>query len=199
MSVKKAFTLLEMLLVVIIVWLLAGVLFRTYISMSEMSFRVEQEKRLNQELLFSSQILQNLANDYQIDYDKYGTDLNDNNWISTWLYLTWNGIWVFVYWSWNCLSLEDDITNTWCSLWMDKNLESIQITSDDVYITQPLFKIVPYLPSLQYSDENNCNSNYITCIYDPWFWVIFDMYSRWYNDNNWTNRVSIFVQQFFNI
>jgi len=39
--------------------------------MSQISFRVEQQKIVNQELLFLSETLQNLANRNQIDYQKY--------------------------------------------------------------------------------------------------------------------------------
>jgi hypothetical protein len=42
--------------------------------MSQISFRVEQQKIVNQELLFVTEILQNLANRNDIDYDRY-----DNN------------------------------------------------------------------------------------------------------------------------
>jgi prepilin-type N-terminal cleavage/methylation domain-containing protein len=74
---KKAFTLIEITLVVAIIGLLAGVLFKTYITMSQISFRVEQQKIVNQELLFVTQTLQNLANRNNIDYKRY--DDNDIN------------------------------------------------------------------------------------------------------------------------
>jgi len=46
-------------------------LFKTYITISQISFRVEQQKYLNQEMLFVSETLQNFANRNKIDYDKY--------------------------------------------------------------------------------------------------------------------------------
>jgi hypothetical protein len=46
-------------------------LFKTYITISQISFRVEQQKIVNQELLFVSEIMQNFANRNKINYDEY--------------------------------------------------------------------------------------------------------------------------------
>jgi prepilin-type N-terminal cleavage/methylation domain-containing protein len=74
---KKAFTLIEITLVVAIIGLLAGILFKTYITMSQISFRVEQQKIVNQELLFVTETFQNLANRNKIDYERYvDNDIN---------------------------------------------------------------------------------------------------------------------------
>jgi hypothetical protein len=56
--------------------------------MSQISFRVEQQKIVNQELLFVSEIIQNFANRNDIDYSKYNTDLVYSIGISDILYLT---------------------------------------------------------------------------------------------------------------
>ena len=76
---KKAFTLIELLIVICILGIFSVVLFRTYNTISRISFRVEQQKKANEELLFLSEILQNFANRNSIDFDKYGNSLAATN------------------------------------------------------------------------------------------------------------------------
>jgi len=68
---KKGFTLLELMIVIGIISILSVILFRTFGTVSELTFRVEQEKNVTQEIIDFSQILQNYADRNQIDYDKY--------------------------------------------------------------------------------------------------------------------------------
>jgi prepilin-type N-terminal cleavage/methylation domain-containing protein len=71
---KKAFTLIEILIVLFIVGMLIGIMFKVYTTVAQIAFRVEQQKNVNQELLFMSEILQNFSNRNKIDYSKYGDD-----------------------------------------------------------------------------------------------------------------------------
>lgn len=201
---KKAFTLIEITLVVVIIGVLAWVLFKTYITMSQISFRVEQQKVVNQELLFVSEFLQNMANNNEIDYFKYWDQLIDSKWITNILYMTWWEGPLSVFSSGDCVDLDEDsdrdVLDIWCNLFLNKNWKDIKLTSDGVYLGEVLFKIVPFANEETYlQDMSLCDSNYLACIDDPWFWFISKIYSIWYNSNSWTNNVSIFVQQFFNI
>ncbi len=100
---KKAFTLVEILIVLVICWLLFAILFRTYGKITDIAFKTEREKNMNQELVYLSQVLQNLSDDYTIDYAKYtqkntwefalqrddvSTNLVKSTWITSILYLT---------------------------------------------------------------------------------------------------------------
>ncbi len=204
MKKKKAFTLIEITLVVVIIGILAWVLFKTYITMSQISFRVEQQKVVNQELLFVSEFLQNMANNNQIDYSKYWNLLVDNMWMTNILYMTWWEWALSVFASGNCVSLGQDMVrenlDIWCNLFLNRDGKDIKLTSDWVYLTEALFKIVPFANEESYlQDSTLCDSNYLACIDDPWFWFISKIYSIWYNPDSRTNNVSIFVQQFFNI
>ncbi|MBO4516468.1 type II secretion system protein [bacterium] len=76
---KKAFTLIELLIVITILGILTLVLFSAYNKISEISFRVEQERKVNEELLFLSEVLQNFANRNSIDFDKYTGDFDLTN------------------------------------------------------------------------------------------------------------------------
>ncbi len=204
---KKAFTLIEIILVMSIIGLLAGILFKTYITMSKISFRVEQQKIVNQELLFVTETLQNLANRNEIDYARYGSgdsSLVGTRWLTNVLYMTWEDGMISVFSSWDCISLNDDVSRdnltTWCSFILNKDDKNIVLTKDLVYITDALFKIIPFADEASYIQYPAlCESNYLACIWDPWFWFIANIYNRGHDESNRTNNVSIFVQQFFNI
>lgn len=208
MNKKRAFTLVEILMVVLIVWILVWVLFKVYITISQISFRVEQQKILNKELFFVSETMQNFANRNSIDYSKYNTNLisTNSNGISDVLYLTWDDGEFSIYATGDCLSLNKEVLpenlSSGCNLVMKKwqDGDEIELTHDQVYITKTLFKIVPFMTNISYSEnENLCESNYLACTNDPGFWIIMNMYSRWYQQNVWANQVSVFVNQFFNI
>ena len=207
---KKAFTLIEVILVVAIIGMLAWVLFKTYITMSQIAFRVEQQKIVSQELLFVTEIFQNLANRNEIDYTKYNNVLDNNinlvetRWLSNILYMSWEDWMISIFSSGDCVSLNDDIDKEnlkiWCNLILQKNDKNIVLTKDLVYMTDALFKIIPFADEETYiKDSDLCKSNYLACIGDPWFWFISNIYNKWHDEFNRTNNVSIFVQQFFNI
>jgi len=68
---RNGFTLLELMIAIGIISILSAILFRTFATVSEVAFRVEQEKNVTQEIISFSQILQNYADNNQIDYYKY--------------------------------------------------------------------------------------------------------------------------------
>ena len=193
-----------MIMVVLIIGVLAWILFKTYITMSQISFRVEQQKVVNQELLFVSETLQNLANRNQIDYDKYNNSLVDSLGISEVLYMSGEDWEIAIYASGNCLDLDEELAredlDEWCGLVLEKEDKVIELTSHLVYTTKSLFKIVPFVKSESYiTDSSLCDSNYLACVNDPWFWFTIQLYNKWHDETSWTNNVSMFVQQFFNI
>lgn len=69
---KRGFTLVEILIVLVICGILFGVLFRTYGKITDIAFKTEREKNMNQELIYVSQVLQNISDEYVVDIDKYG-------------------------------------------------------------------------------------------------------------------------------
>ncbi|NCO97730.1 type II secretion system protein [bacterium] len=71
MKKRNGFTLLELMIAIGIISILSAILFRTFATVSEVAFRVEQEKNVTQEIISFSQILQNYADNNQIDYYKY--------------------------------------------------------------------------------------------------------------------------------
>ena len=203
---KKAFTLIELLIVICILGIFSIVLFRTYKTISDISFRVEQQKTVNEEFLFVSEILQNFANRNSIDFEKYAElngSLADTKWFTKILYLSWEDWKLEIYSSGNCVDFSQtpDFSKlqSWCSLFLKTWSEShpIKLTSDSVYFSQVKFKIIPY--SDKYSEWTECKTNYFACINDDWFWLFVDIYPKRYTEDFWANDIHLLVQHFFNI
>jgi len=71
MKIRKAFTLLELIIVMAILGILFVLLLRTYNRIGTMVFRVQQEKEVAQEILQISQLIQNYSDRNTIDYVEY--------------------------------------------------------------------------------------------------------------------------------
>lgn len=68
---NKAFTLVEILIVVWLFWLLSGIILQTYTTISRISYRIQQEKEIAKEALVLTQVLENLAQTTTIDFSKH--------------------------------------------------------------------------------------------------------------------------------
>jgi len=195
MKNKNAFTLIEILIVLVIVAMLMGVLFDIYITISRITFRVELQKNVNNELLFVSDTLQNLSNRNEINYSWYNVGGNNklftNNWITDILYLSWEDGNVSLYAS-GC------DWSRYCGLFMNKDWKEIKLTQDKVLFKNTKFKIIPFESSDLYKCEEIDDKNAYKCRNNPWFWFITQMYSENYDKDRWTHNVYLNVQQFFN-
>ncbi len=205
---KNAFTLLELLIVMVILGILFVMLLRTYNWISTMVFRVQQQKEVYQELLQISQTVQNFADRNTIDYTKYATanswvSLVANKWITDVLYLSWQDGQISLYTTGDCVSPAIDyvLTGAWsgCSLYVDMKGKSIElINTKKIVLSKAVFKIIPFASEKQYIDIDwLCTTeNYLHCLNTPWFRMIFKAYSI----NYWKQRATHIVvpfQQFF--
>jgi type II secretory pathway pseudopilin PulG len=206
MNRSKWFTLVETLIVVIIIWILSVILMKTYTFISEISFRIQQEKNVTQETLFLSQIVQNLSDRNSIDYDRYNAIstwyLTSRSWFVDILYLSWQDWKIEIYTTWTCIDpwTNIDILTWWyeCYIQLIKNLEVSNITNPQtMYISRTIFKIIPYDSSINYINDISPCINPISCIHKPWFFMIAKAYSPTYNKERY-NRIQIPIQQFFN-
>jgi prepilin-type N-terminal cleavage/methylation domain-containing protein len=69
---RKAFTLIELLIVIIIIGILSTLLFRTLADMLTASARIQQEKIMTQELMTIQTTINNISEHYPIiDINKY--------------------------------------------------------------------------------------------------------------------------------
>ena len=217
----KWFTLLEMMIVMVIIWILAVVLTESYTTISRTALKIEQEKNLSEESLILTQVFQAISDEATIDYDAYsgnGIILSTTSWFTDILYLTW---W---QWSWtsiyttggnNCLDLDNDfsvdehgnypdiserIQNalSGCELILEQWWEKTSLISNWKVITSKvIFKVIPYD-----SDENYFKSAenewVINKVHQPAFWMFIHLYAPFYQPT-WTNKIDQPLQLFFNL
>jgi hypothetical protein len=63
----------------VIVGILAVVLTESYITISKMALKIEQEKNISEESLVLTQIFQSISDEATIDYEKYESSLSETN------------------------------------------------------------------------------------------------------------------------
>lgn len=175
---KRAFTLVEIIIVVILFWLLSWVILKVYTTITQVSFRIGQDKQLAKESLVLEQVLDNISQTATIDFNKYtkqqaGGNSNvdlliKNNWITNILYLTWwNWTGTSITSTWDCAEttiLEDlekyEAFLTWtknkegyipCQLILTKEWEEPVTLLGDWWfqVSNVTFKVIPYLSSVE--------------------------------------------------
>ena len=170
---NKAFTLVEILIVVWLFWLLSGIILQTYTTISRISYRIQQEKEIAKEALVLTQVLENLAQTTTIDYSKHPYwDLQASDGMVSELYLKDEknqGISIKTdgacfqaselreqkeNWSSSELELlpvENEeilktIRNSNCKLILKKDREEITLLDSKKFnISQAQFKIIPFI------------------------------------------------------
>ena len=215
----KWFTLLEMLIVMIIIWILAVVLTESYTTISRVALRVEQEKNLSEESLVLTQIFQAISDEATIDYERYeenDINLKDNWWFTDILYLTWwQWSWTSIYTIWDsCLGLNNNFpANTdgtypdyyekvrnalsGCKLILKQWEQETSLVSKWKAITsRVIFRVIPYDSDENYFDSSE--STVINDIHQPAFWMFIHLYTPFYQPK-WINKVDQTLQLFFNL
>ena len=170
---NKAFTLVEILIVVWLFWLLSGIILQTYTTISRISYRIQQEKEIAKEALVLTQVLENLAQTTTINYSEYSySGLQSSGGIVSELHLKDEknqGITINTTgtcfqaselrkekenWSsseFELLPVENEetlktIRNSNCKLILKKNLEEITLLDSKKFnISQAQFKIIPFI------------------------------------------------------
>lgn len=202
---KSAFTLVEILIVVILFGLLSGIILKTYTTITKVAFRIEQDKELAKETLVLSQVLQNIAAEATIDYSKY-TDLKNTNGIVDTLYLTggqWTGSQLFS--TWNC----EDTRNLYdekyrenkgqnadfssCKLMLQKGDQEFALLGTGKFLQSRMqFKVIPYASALE-------SLKWWTTAAKPWFWILGAVYSPFYDPQKRSNSSILPIQLFFGL
>lgn len=214
----KWFTLIEMLIVMIIIGILAVVLTESYLTISKMALKIEQEKNISEESLMLTQIFQSISDEATIDYDTYKENniiLGESKWFTDVLYLTWGEwTWTRIYYDWeDCLNLDWDFQpdekwnqttdikdHTWCKLLLQKWEESepVPLIPDWKVITSKvMFKIIPYDSDTNYFTDGAA-TDVIKKLHQPWFRVFIHLYAPLYQPT-WTNKIDEPLQLFFNL
>lgn len=176
---KKAFTLIEVLIAIVLAGILFTLIFRAYVSITQIATRLENEKKLNAEIAFMTETVQNIADTYQIDYSQYGNSLVSSDWWTKTLYLTGGDA------TWAMLVFSGDTL-----LWIRNNTGTTLITSWIASISAGSFEVIPFtqLPTATFLD-----------IQHPGFWLITSLQAGKYNPADRVRDVSAKMQQFYNL
>ena len=211
----KWFTLLEMMIVIVIVWILAVVLTESYITISRTALRIKQEKNISEESLVLTQIFQSVADEATIDYEKYWSKLQNSNWFTWTLYLTWwQWSWTSIYTTGDCLDLDKnfepdedgnisqsilDYTGCYLAMKQWEENEETQLTIPwNVVISKVVFRIIPFDSDENYFTWEETNKIVINDVHQPAFWMFIHLYAPLYQPT-WTNKIDLPLQLFFNL
>ena len=172
---NKAFTLVEILIVVWLFWLLSGIILQTYTTISRISYRIQQEKEIAKEALVLTQVLENLAQTYTIDYSKpeykYPKLQSSNGMVSALYLKDENNQGISINTTGTCFQASElreqkenwssselellpvekegtlkNIRNSNCKLILKKDKEEITLLDSKKFnISQSQFKIIPFI------------------------------------------------------
>ncbi len=217
---KNWFTLAEILIVVILFWMLAGIIIKTYTTISQVSFRLQQEKEIAKEALVLSQVLDNLAQSTTIDYGKYqSSDLVANNGVVDTLYLKGDNGDEYQIASINtCLTdqelyeqaekselkTENQKEETPCQLSFtgttkDWKTSHLLLDGKNFKLSKMQFKIIPFIWKAKLKEKLETDASETPKDWKPAFWILGTLYSHYYNPNKWTNNISLPLQFFFSL
>ena len=225
---NKAFTLIEILIVVWLFWLLSGIILQTYTTISRISYRIQQEKEIAKEALVLTQVLENLAQTTTIDYSKseYSySALQSSGGIVSELYLKdEKNQGITINTTGTCFQASElreqkqlellpvekegtlkTIRNSNCKLILKKNKEEITLLDSKKFnISQAQFKIIPFISNqdLQkiYEIENqDSNIKELPPAGEPGFWLFITLTSKHYTPSQRSNNVVLPLQTFVSL
>ena len=217
---KNWFTLAEILIVVILFWMLAGIIMKTYTTISQVSFRIQQEKEIAKEALVLSQVLDNLAQSTTIDYGKYqSSDLVATNGVVDTLYLSGDTGKYQISSSDSCkeddkiteklensdLSTEKSEDLNPCELLLTTTIGDQTISLLDgknFKLSKIKFKIIPFIWKKELKGKLQSESlglNELPQDWKPAFRLLGTLYSNYYNPQKRTNNISLPLQLFFSL
>ena len=213
---NKAFTLVEILIVVWLFWLLSGIILQTYTTISRISYRIQQEKEIAKEALVLTQVLENLAQTYTIDYSKpeYSySDLQSSGGIVSELHLkdennqkitiktegaSFQASQLREQKQLELLPVENEET-------LKKNKEEITLLDSKKFNnSQAQFKIITFISNqdLQkiYEIENqDSNISKLPPAGKPGFWLFITLTSKHYTPSQRSNNVVLPLQTFVSL
>ena len=201
--------------------MLAGIIIKTYTTISQVSFRLQQEKEIAKEALVLSQVLDNLAQSTTIDYGKYkSSDLVANNGIVESLYLKGDNGDEYQISSINtCLTdqelyeqaekseskTENQKEGSPCQLSFtgttkDWKTSHLLLDGKNFKLSKMQFKIIPFIwkEDLKKNLKKNLASD-TPQDWKPAFWILGTLYSNYYNPQKRTNNISLPLQLFFSL
>ncbi len=177
---KRAFTLIEIILVVLITGILFVLLAKVYITASKLYVYHTNLKNVENDLFFINQTLQNLADSSEIAYSKY-TNLAETKGFTWVLNLKQNNKILQIY-AKNWRVLLKTIS------WSTEEISPLTNTGT-TYVNKLMFKILPYENPYKIFTKNSRH---------PIIKVFIDIRNRFYNTWNWEQTVRANLQESFN-
>lgn len=221
---NKAFTLVEILIVVWLFWLLSGIILQTYTTISRISYRIQQEKEIAKEALVLTQVLENLAQTTTINDSKYRySDLQSSGGMVSELHLKDEknqGITINTTgdcfqasklreqkenWSSSEEETLKTIRNSNCKLILKKNKEEITLLDSKKFnISQAQFKIIPFisnqdLQKIYEIEKQDSNIKELPPAGKPGFWLFITLTSKHYTPSQRSNNVLLPLQTFVSL
>ena len=223
---NKAFTLVEILIVVWLFWLLSGIILQTYTTISRISYRIQQEKEIAKEALVLTQVLENLAQTTTINDSKYRySDLQSSGGMVSELHLKdENNQGITINTTGTCfqasqlreqkqlelLPVENEetlktIRNSNCKLILEKNWETITLLDSKKFnIIQAQFKIIPFisnqdLQKIYEIEKQDSNIEELPPAGKPGFWLFITLTSKHYTPSQRSNNVVLPLQTFVSL
>ena len=191
---KNWFTLAEILIVVILFWMLAGIIIKTYTTISQVSFRLQQEKEKYQssDLVANNGIVDSLylkgdnGDLYQIssintcltdqEFDEQGEKPDSKQEISN-----------------EELPCQLSLTSTT----QDWETSHLLLDGKNFKLSKMQFKIIPFIWKAELKEKLKTDASDTPKDWKPAFWILGTLYSHFYNPNKWTNNISLPLQFFF--
>ena len=221
---NKAFTLVEILIVVWLFWLLSGIILQTYTTISRISYRIQQEKEIAKEALVLTQVLENLAQTTTIDFSKHLNLQSSNGMVSELHLKDENNQGITINTTGDCFQASElreqkqlellpvekektlkNIRNSNCKLILEKDWEKITLLDSKKFnISQVQFKIIPFISNqdLQkiYEIENqDSNISKLPPAGKPGFWLFITLTSKHYTPSQRSNNVVLPLQTFVSL
>lgn len=140
--------------------MLGAVVMQTYVTMTRIAFRIQQEKHVTEQSIMLSQVMQNMADSMTIDFARYtaeyGQDyLPNQHGLVQELYLTDGQQQLMMTSVGDCQSHPVLLTGSGCAfaLQYDEQAPILLTNTGKASITQVHFKIIPYASSDMYFDN----------------------------------------------
>mgnify|MGYP001687318717 CR=1 FL=1 len=223
---NKAFTLVEILIVVWLFWLLSGIILQTYTTISRISYRIQQEKEIAKEALVLTQVLENLAQTTTINESKYKySDLQSSGGMVSELHLKdEKNQGITINTTGTCFQASElreqkqlellpvekeetlkTIRSSNCKLILEKNWKGITLLDSKKFnISQAQFKIIPFisnqeLQNIYASESQNTDISKLPPAGKPGFWLFITLTSKHYTPSQRSNNVVLPLQTFVSL
>ena len=180
---KKAFTLIELVIVIVILSLLIWVLFQIFIMISHIAVRIQHERGLHDEVIYVVQTIQNIIDQWDTEFN--GEAFSGNLWYTTSLNLIWTNYTYSLFRDPDDETLEIIIWDAWW--WWTTRTYSLT-NPNRLRVKEFYIKRIPFKSQSIYENQMH-----------EWFRLFADVEIPNYDASRWWFDVDRDIQTFYNI